>query len=270
MRKFCIFITLLCLCLGLAACAKTPAPTQATVDTQPTTLPPTEQTTQPTTQPTTAPTEPTQTQPLHSPFYIEGLEVEDVIQYFNEVCLDAEFVNSGDASVLQKWTCPIRFMVNGEPTEEDLQVLDHYTDWLNTIENFPGIAQTQDPGEANMQIHFCNQDELLDIMGEEFTYLDGAVTYWYDNNAIYQATICCRNDLHQGLRNSVILEEIYNGLGPIQDTDLRPDSIIYSGFSEPQSLTAVDELILRLMYNSQLLPGMNADECEAAIRQLYY
>ena len=75
-----------------------------------------------------------------------------------------------------------------------------------------------------------------------------------------------------GLRlcDSVILEEIYNGLGPIQDTDLRPDSIIYSGFSEPQSLTDVDELILKLLYHPQLLPGMNADECETVIRQLYY
>jgi hypothetical protein len=30
----------------------------------------------------------------------------------------------------------------------------------------------------------------------------------------------------------VILEEVYNGLGPVQDTALRPDSLIYSDFSE--------------------------------------
>ena len=38
--------------------------------------------------------------PEHSSLYIEGLSVEDVITYFNEVCLDAEFVNSGDPSRL--------------------------------------------------------------------------------------------------------------------------------------------------------------------------
>ena len=68
----------------------------------------------------------------------------------------------------------------------------------------------------------------------------------------------------------MILEEIYNGLGPIQDTQLRLDSIIYSGYSIPQSLTQVDELILRLLYHPQMQCGMNADACEEVIRQLYY
>ena len=96
------------------------------------------------------------------------------------------------------------------------------------------------------------------------------MTFWYEDNAIYDATICYRTDLDQYLRNSVILEEIYNGLGPVQDTDLRSDSIIYSAFSEPQSLTEIDELILKLLYHPDILCGMNAEECEAVIRELYY
>ena len=68
----------------------------------------------------------------------------------------------------------------------------------------------------------------------------------------------------------MILEEIYNGLGPIQDTDLRSDSIIFSGYSTPQHLTAVDELLLRLLYHPQLTCGMDSAACQSAIRQLYY
>jgi hypothetical protein len=76
--------------------------------------------------------------------------------------------------------------------------------------------------------------------------------------------------LDQYRRNSVILEEIYNGLGPIQDTSLRSDSIIYSEFSQPQALTNIDELILKLLYHPDIMPGMNAEQCETIIRQLYY
>ena len=90
------------------------------------------------------------------------------------------------------------------------------------------------------------------------------------DNKIYNAIICIRTDLNQTLRNSVILEELYNGLGPIQDTMLRPDSIIYQQFSQPQSLTPVDELILKLLYHPDMKPGMNATQCEAVIRKLYY
>ena len=68
----------------------------------------------------------------------------------------------------------------------------------------------------------------------------------------------------------MILEEIYNGLGPIQDTSMRSDSIIYSEFSQPQNLTDIDELLLKLLYHPDILPGMNAQQCEQVIRALYY
>lgn len=210
------------------------------------------------------------TEAEHSPLYIEGVTVEDVILYFNEVCLDAEFVEGGDPTRLQKWVEPISFSILGSPTKEDLQILYGFTDWLNTIEGFPGMYEAQYDSDANLTIHFCTQDELLDIMGSHYTGVDGAVTFWYRNDEIYDATICYRTDLDQYLRNSVILEEIYNGLGPVQDTALRPDSIIYSEFSQPQSLTEMDELILKLLYHPQLECGMNAAECEAVIRSLYY
>lgn len=248
---------LLVLCLFLTSCGAEP---EITVPTEPA----------PTIQ--TAPTETTAppTAPAHSPLYLEGLSVEDVITYFNEVCLDAEIINSGDPSRLQKWEAPIQYSLNGTPTEEDLAVLEGFTGWLNTIEGFPGIREATDPLMANLQIHFCTREEMLRLMGQQFDGMDAAVTFWYREDAIYDAIICYRTDLDQTLRNSVILEEIYNGLGPIQDTVLRPDSVIYSHYSEPQELTAVDELILKLLYHPRMRCGMDAAQCEAVIRELYY
>lgn len=219
---------------------------------------------------TQTPTSPTIPEIPHSPLYIEGLSVEDVIRYFNEVTLDAEFVNSGNARLIQKWISPIQYQIMGEPTEQDMEVLNHFTAWLNSIEGFPGISPAKSPLTANLRIHFCSQKEMVSLMGDRFTNTDGAVTFWYTDDIIYDAIICYRTDVSQFVRNSVILEEIYNGLGPIQDTNLRPDSIIYSGFSTPQNLTDVDELILKLLYHPQIQCGMDAAQCEAVIRQLYY
>ena len=208
--------------------------------------------------------------PLHSPLYIPGISVEDVITYFNEVCLDAEIINSGNPSLLQKWSQPICYTIHGAYTQEDLQIFTEYLQWLNTIEGFPGIMEASDPLYTNLDIHFCTQTDMLSLMGDHFIGTDGAVTFWYDNNAIYNAIICYRTELDQQTRNSVILEEIYNGLGPIQDTSLRPDSIIYSGFSTPQELTEIDQLLLKLLYHPDMQCGMNAADCETIIRQLYY
>lgn len=218
------------------------------------------------------PTEPTPTEPVeHSSLYIPGVSVEDVIRYFNEVSLDAEYVTSGDPSKLQKWRNTITYIIYGEPTEKDLSTIASFTSWLNGVSGFPGIRETTVPAEANLKIYFCTYEEMLNILGNNFYGNDGGVTFWYNgSNQIYDATICYRTDLSQNVRNSVILEEIYNGLGPVQDTNLRSDSIIYSGYSTPQSLTAIDKLILRLLYHPQIKCGMNASECEAVIRQLYY
>lgn len=280
---------LLCvvLLIGLAGCGQITAPPEtgaATVQTEPVTTPSTQEpaeemttsavvatvATEPmeTTAETSAPTE--TTAPEHSPLYIPGVDVEEVIRYFNEVCLDAEFVNSGDASVLQKWNVPIRYMIHGDPTEQDRIVLINFVNWLNSVEGFPGMEETQDANLVNLRIYFCGPEEMINHLGDNFVGMDGGVTFWYLEDAIYDGIICYRNDISQEIRNSVILEEIYNGLGPIQDTWLREDSIIYAGYSEPQSLTPMDELLLKLLYHPDMRPGMDTSVCEQVIRSLYY
>ena len=222
---------------------------------------------------TSAPTEaPTQvsTEPPHSELYIPGVSAEDVFLYFNEVCMNAEFINSGDPSYLQRWESPISYGIYGTPTPEDRTKIAEFAQWLNRIDGFPGMYEAGEGEYVNLRIHFTDQQGLLDLMGDQFQGTDGAVTFWYEENRIFDATVCIRTDLSQNLRNSVILEEIYNGLGPIQDTDLRPDSIIYSAYSEPQSLTQIDELILKLLYHPSLSCGMDAAQCEADIRTLYH
>lgn len=272
-----IFCLLLCVVMVLSlltACGGQGEQTQpTTAPTEESTLPttvPAEETAAPTVAPTAAPTV-APTEMIHSPLYIPGVDVEDVIVWFNEVCLNAEFIHGGDATLLQKWTDPIRYALHGTYTEEDIATLNSFVHWLNTVEGFPGIAEAGEDEPINLQIHFCTASEMKDLMGSQFTNLDGAVTFWYNmNNEIYDAIICCLNNLDQFLRNSVILEELYNGLGPVQDTSMRPDSLIYAEFSEPQELTEIDKLILRLLYHPDMKCGMNSAQCEEVIRTLYY
>ena len=292
MKKL-ILMIFLCALL-LAACGgreasgpETTAPqaTYATTppeETTPSSTAPVEETTIPAeetsapTEPTTAPTEPPiteppVTEPEHSALYIPGVDVEDVILWFSEVSLSAEFINSGNPSFVQKWDSPILYMIHGQPTEEDLTVLTSFTQWLNALEGFPGISETTDPMASSLDIHFCTQQELIGHLGDHFYGMDGGVTFWYTgDNQIYDAIICVRTDLDQYLRNSVILEELYNCLGPIQDTSLREDSLIYAGYSDPQELTQIDQLILALLYHPDMKCGMKSAQCEALIRQLYY
>ena len=227
---------------------------------------------------TTAPvtTEPETTGPendpqSHSPLFIPYVSQDDAILYYNEVVLDAEFVNGGNATLVQKWAYPITYYVYGQPTDEDMQVLNRFTDYLNTIEGFPGIHQAERSNTEKLSIFFCSHQEMVNRLGNNYAGCDGGVVFWYNGiNEIYDATICICTEIDQYVRNSVILEEIYNGLGPVQDTDLRPDSLIFSGYSTPQWLHPIDELILKLLYHPSVKCGMTAAQCKSIIQSLYY
>ena len=109
-----IISLLLCLLLLTACVPEESIPTETPTQPETVAVPPTE-TLPPTFPPeTAAPTE-EPTLPLHSDLFIPGLSVEDVILYFNEVCLDAEIVNGGDPSRLQNNTfILLRFLIVGK------------------------------------------------------------------------------------------------------------------------------------------------------------
>jgi len=209
--------------------------------------------------------------PSHSEYYIPGLDVETLIGYFAEVCLDTEFGDKEGAKVVQKWVQPLYYSIYGEPTARDMEVLNNYVRELNTIEGFPGIRPSPSQFQTNLEIYFTDEAGFTELLGSDFIGSWGGVTYWYNfYDEIYTGTIGHRKDIPQYYRDSIILEEIYNGLGAVQDTELRYDSIIYSHSNENFVMSPEDVLILKLLYHPDMKCGYNYEQCAAVIRELYY
>ena len=274
MKKFLILLLVLALC-GCAAPAA-PSTEPATAPTMPmTTVPETtipETTIPETTVPET--TVPVTTAPPHSEFYLEDFAVEEIITYFNEVVLQVEYTDgTGDPSRVQKWLQPIICSIHGEPTMEDQQVLEQFFTELNQMPGFPGIRLAQ-PGEyANMTLSFLDADAFVSEFSEAVNGEDawGACQFWYwtDTNELYDARIGYRTDIPQLERSSILLEEIVNSIG-ITDTLRRSDSIVYQDSNENLQPSVVDWLILKLLYHPDIQCGMDAQQCEQIIRELYY
>ncbi len=210
----------------------------------------------------------------HSPLYLEGFTADQVVTYFAEVVLDAEYSSGeGNVHVVQKWTEPIRYALLGESTQTDRDKLQGLFAQLNAVEGFPGIEAAPAPIAANLTLNFYNREDFQTYFGRVVNYedADGAVEYWYYNatNQIHNASVGYRTDIDQYTRNSVLLEEVVNGLG-ITDTKLREDSITYQGFSQTQELSDMDWLIIKLLYHPDIKCGMDLEQCRAVIEKLYY
>ncbi|MBR5490872.1 MAG: DUF2927 domain-containing protein [Oscillospiraceae bacterium] len=208
--------------------------------------------------------------PRHSPYYIEGLDADTLIAYFAEVCLDTEFGDKQGASVVQKWTQPIYYTIYGTPTGRDMEVLNTYLAQLNSIEGFPGMYPAPYDYMSNLEMYFVDEEEMINLLGSDFWGSWGGVTYWYSFNEIYTEIICQRVDIPQYYRDSIIIEEIYNGLGPVQDTEVRYDSVIYQWSNENFTMSKEDILILEMLYHPDMKPGFSYEQCAALIRELYY
>lgn len=213
------------------------------------------------------------TRPVFYGTHNADYSAEEIWEYFEEVVLNTEYSSgTGNAQLVQKWMAPIHYRFFGNPTEEDVAVLDKLFAQLNQIPGFPGIHEAAEGETEQLRISFLEPDvfhsSYSSVVGGEDA--NGATEFWYytDTNEIHSARIGYRTDIDQSLRNSILIEEIVNTLG-ISDTVRREDSITYQYSDFNTDLSDVDWILLKLLYNPEIQCGMDAEECAAVLQHLY-
>jgi len=211
----------------------------------------------------------------HSELYIEGLSQSQVVQYFNEVCFGDEA--SGGVPYIRKWTQPICYRISGDIFESDFVILEAFVAQLNELEGFPGMHMEDGFAESNFTITFTNSGGIADISGDWSDYwiddsvYKGAVALEHnENDGIFSGRLGVLKSMDQTSRTSELKEQLYKGLGPMTETVQRRDSIIYSEDSMVTELSQIDWLILKLLYSEAIRPGMDKNECEKVLRNLYW
>ncbi|THD81609.1 DUF2927 domain-containing protein [Aliigemmobacter aestuarii] len=197
------------------------------------------------------------------------------------------------SSTLRRWTGPVRVGVNfGATVPESRRATDRarlasYLARLSSITGHP-IALT-DPATANFQVHIVNEDErralapairafLPDLSPVEVMGLTNLPRSTYcivyavseGSSSVYKRAFAVIRAEHPDLlRLSCMHEEIAQGLGLANDSPMARPSI-FNDDEEYALLTRQDELMLKILYDPRLRPGMTAAEARPIVAEIAY
>ncbi len=226
--------------------------------------------------PTATPTAVTTRPPTQTPFppfddpAANNYSAEEIISYFYEVVLNAEYYTGSDNLLLRKWEKPIRYSLEGQMTPEDVKTFRRLEQTLNEIPGFPGFSAAGNPSESNLTIRFLPRDEYNQMAEDRIgdTNTDGYATAWFMNDIYYVGEIGISTDTEQDARNTVILEETIQSLGLFNDSYAYEDSIFYQGYTIPQWPLDIDWILVKLLYRPEFIPGMTPEEVRPILEDL--
>lgn len=231
--------------------------------------------------------------PLDAP-----IDTETLVRNFIRVALHNEYSHidrsrsvSGNAAPLRRWQEPVRVQVSFGPSADTALERDFRGEVASFASRLTratgGHPVSLTAGGGNFNILFLTEDERRDIR----SYLEPLVpgmpasdiaalrdlspgiyctvfAYSKNGNASYShAVAVIRAELPTLLQLSCIHEEMAQGMGLANDhPEARPS--IFNDNEEFALLTRHDELLLKILYDSRLRPGMSEAEATPIIREI--
>ena len=222
-----------------------------------------------------------------------------LVDDFIHVALYDEYANRGGtfvarqtASRLRRWDVPVRMSVEFGPSiplaerRRDRAQITAYAGQLSRATRHP-IAVAGTPDLANFNVLVLNEDERRTIGPRLRELVPGIDTASLEAIVNLQPTTFCvvfafsegatpnysravaviRGEHPDGLRKSCIHEELAQGLGLANDYP-RARPSIFNDDEEFALLTRHDELLLQILYDRRLRPGMTEAEARPIVEEI--
>lgn len=191
-------------------------------------------------------------------------------QQFEECAFSAEYGGNGrDYTV--RWEKPIAVYFEGDYSDDDLAFFFRFA--LELTENIPGMPEirlTTDKEESNIRIYFTKLNKIGDYLSSYTEGNWGYFTFWHSGNSITRAEIGIAADVtSQKQRNHLIMEEFVGTLGLANDHYLDRKSILYGEWTEVQSLTSADWLMLEFLYDTRFEAGQTWNALKPQLEKYY-
>ena len=192
---------------------------------------------------------------------------KQVLTLFDEVALKSEYTDTTGAHPshnLVRWADrTITYSIIGEDISEDIYtaIADALVE-LDDISYTPSF-QLDETGSGALQIYVGGETANQMLSRYNAT---GLSTISYDKTvgSIVKGTIYLQDQYQTPSRTKhVVLEELTQVLGLVNDAVEFQDSIFYDGFSSLTKLTDIDKLLIEMLYSDAVKPNMTPPQCKA-------
>lgn len=217
-------------------------------------------------------------------------DADDLVRNFERIAFFDEYARGGrSGGALSRWSDPVRLGVEfGDSVPEQQRKKDaadirSYAARLSRITGFPISTVSQ---RSNFHVFVAGEDDrdfvqrrlrqlvpdvsdaelaLFRDLPKSFYCFVVAVSDRKNPNTYRHAAALIRAEHPDLVRLSCIHEEIAQGLGlPNDSPDARPS--IFNDDDEFALLTTHDEMLLKMLYDPRLKPGMTAEEARPVTR----
>ena len=196
----------------------------------------------------------------------------------------------GGSAPLRRWSEPVQLqLVFGDSIDSAARQRDRASiaDFAGRLQRASGHPVSVTGGEGNFVVLVLNEDERRNIGPRLASLMPGipsrdisalrdlsprnlCAVFAYSAGAASQysrAVAVIRDELPHRLRESCIHEELAQGMGLANDSPAARPSI-FNDDEEFALLTLHDELLLQILYDTRLRPGMNEAEAAPIVRQI--
>lgn len=203
---------------------------------------------------------------------------EFILSSFGEIALRSEYGGAFEKKTLTKWVAPIHIGIEhrvGE-AEKHAELVRMHADHLASLTGH-SIQIVADVRQANVRLIFSREERFLAEARQELGVGASRIApsatcisnYRTKNGEIIAATILIPVDLASAHHKLVacIVEELTQALGLPNDSRAVYPSI-FNDYSTDHLLSGLDYLLLRILYDPRMHPGMSREDAMRMARTI--
>lgn len=197
---------------------------------------------------------------------------ERLMDWTEEVLLSREF--SEKTGVIKWGKSPHISIFGGDAKQERIvkKVVSHINETLNETPIKQIVISSPDQISADIHVHFIPLDEMPSVAKDNgFSYTEGNWGFFWvyaprSTYEIERAVVLVASDKLKGkILRHIVLEEITQSLGLMNDSSIVDKSIFLQDWDDRQYLSSQDKKLIKFLYN-HVEPGADRQELEIAFR----